>query len=175
MKGFFSFNRMMIFALVYAALIFPYYAFSQSDSEKKQKIENMISEFSPGGSVFEIDAAAAMTIFSEKNVVFLDVRNEYEMSVSIIPGAITKKSFEENQILYKNSNIIAYCTIGYRSAKYVERWNKKGFYMRNLRGSLLLWSHAGGPLIDSEGKPTRRVHVNGKKWNLVPSTYQGVY
>lgn len=148
---------------------------AQTDHEKIQTIESMIAGFATDFKVKEIDASSARKGIGDKNTLFLDVRTPKEISVSKIPGAISKDDFEKKPENYKDKNIIAYCTIGYRSAKYVEEWNKRGYHMSNLRGSLLLWSHANGELIDSSGKPTHRIHVYGKKWNLVSDAYEAVY
>jgi rhodanese-related sulfurtransferase len=148
---------------------------AQSNIEKKQRIEILIESFSSEFSIPQVDVFTAKQLLTEKTAVFLDVRSAKEMQISMIPNAITKQQFEKNSELYKNSNIITYCTIGYRSSQYAEQWNKRGFHMSNLRGSLLLWTHAGGPLVGPDGKPTHRVHVYGKKWNLVPNNYQASY
>jgi hypothetical protein len=39
---------------------------------------------------------------------------------------------------------------------------------------VLLWSHEGLPLTSSDG-PTRRVHVYGPRWNLLPAGYEAVW
>jgi rhodanese-related sulfurtransferase len=148
---------------------------AQSDAEKQQRIEAMVNDFSSEFNVPEIDVFAVKKLLLDKKRVIVDVRTAKERQVSMIPTAITQDQFEKNSEAYRQENIVVYCTIGYRSSQYVKRWNKQGFHMRNLRGSLLLWTHAGGDLVDSEGKPTRQVHVLGKKWNLVPSSYQGRY
>ena len=43
-----------------------------------------------------------------------------------------------------------------------------------LRGGLLAWVHAGGKVYDKNGE-TRRIHVYGRKWNLGPRDYEGVW
>jgi hypothetical protein len=55
---------------------------------------------------------------------------------------------------------------------YVDQLREEGFDAENLVGSLLLWTHAGLPLEDADGNPTKRVHVYGKKWNLVADGYE---
>jgi hypothetical protein len=41
--------------------------------------------------------------------------------------------------------------------------------------SLLAWSHAGGPLVDGEGRPTKRLHVFGARWDLAAEGYEPVW
>lgn len=156
-------------------LLCPVLALAQTNAEKRQQVERMIADFSSSFSVPEVDAGTAKTMLNLSNVLFLDAREPKEAQVSIIPNAITKQQFEAKPELYKNKKIIVYCTIGYRSSKYAGQWNKRGYQMTNLRGSLLLWTHENGPLVDQHGKPTRLVHTYAKKWNLIPDTYQGVF
>ncbi len=71
--------------------------------------------------------------------------------------------------------IIVYCTIGERSAATVENLRSQGIPAFNLAGSILAWTHIGGPLVDASGKPTRRVHVYARDWDLAASDYQSVW
>lgn len=158
-----------------ATLLLPASATTLTDAEKKRRIETMIGEFEHKWNVPQIDAAAAQHALKDANTVLLDVREEKELKVSTIPGAITKRDFEKNPDAYKTKKIIVYCTIGYRSAWYAARFNKRGYQMHNLRGSLLLWAHANGPLVNTQGEPTRRLHVYGRDWDLLPTGYQSTY
>lgn len=158
-----------------ALLLCPVSVLAQTNAEKRQQVERMIAAFAPGFSVPEIDVGTAKNLLGRSNILFLDVREPKETQVSLIPNAITKQQFEAKPELYKDQNIIVYCTIGYRSSKYAEQWNQRGYRMSNLRGSLLLWAHENGPLVDQQGKPTRQVHTYAKRWSLVPDTYQSVF
>jgi rhodanese-related sulfurtransferase len=144
-----------------------------TDAEKKQRIEAMVAQFESKFNAPQIEALAAIKMMRDEAVLFLDAREDKEIAVSKIPGAISKREFEQNPAQYKTRKIIAYCTIGYRSAAYVEKWNKRSYTMQNLRGSLLLWAHAGGVLVDATGAATTQVHVYGRDWDLLPRAYQG--
>lgn len=109
-----------------------------------------------------------------KEVVLVDVRSPAEIAVSKIPGAITQQEFEANLEQYKNSTIVAYCTIGYRSGKYADLWRQQGIEIFNLEGSLLAWSHIKGKLVDAKGT-TNKVHVFGRQWQLTADDYQPVW
>ena len=146
-----------------------------SDDEKRQKIEAMISKISAEFVVPEVDVPTAQRLVAQQGFVLIDVRAPEEILVSTIPGSITQQQFEANPNAYKKKKIIAFCTIGYRSSKFARNWNRQGFQISNLRGSLLLWTHANGLLINSEGKPTHQMHVYGRKWGLLPAGYQSVY
>lgn len=110
----------------------------------------------------------------ETNVLIVDVRTEKERQVSAIPHSISKEEFERDENKYKTNKIIVYCTIGYRSGLYTERLQKKGFDAYNLKGGVLAWADAGQLFVGQEG-PTKRVHVYGAKWNLLPSDYEAVW
>ena len=112
---------------------------------------------------------------NEGNVVLVDVREKHERDVSMIHGAITKEAFESDPEEHADKKIVAYCTIGYRSGNYVEELQNRGIEAFNLKGSILAWVNEGLPLTDSAGEETKRVHVYGKKWNLVPGEYEGVW
>lgn len=126
-------------------------------------------------SINEVTPKELADDYRAGNVVLVDVREPEERAVSIIPEAITQAEFESRKEEFKNSRVVAHCTIGYRSGVYVDELRKEGFDAENLVGSLLLWTHAGLPLEDAQGNPTKRVHVYGKKWNLVAEGYEAVW
>ena len=108
--------------------------------------------------------------------VLVDVREPRELAVSTIPGALTRDEFEARkaELKAKGATIVPYCTIGYRSGLYTEELREQGFEAKNLEGSLLSWTWAGGPLVHDD-EPTKRVHVYGPQWNLVAEGYEGVW
>ena len=58
--------------------------------------------------------------------------------------------------------------------KIVQKLQKEGVEIRNLEGSLLSWTHAGGELVDDAG-PTERLHVYGKRWDLAPEGIETIW
>ena len=50
----------------------------------------------------------------------------------------------------------------------------EGWKASNLRGSIVSWTHVGGDLV-KDGAPTKRVHVYGRKWNLLADGYEAVW
>ncbi len=116
-------------------------------------------------------------------VIFVDTRSKEEQDVSMIPGSLTIEEFEsrEQEFLSKNTKIMAYCTIGYRSSSYVEKLRKRGFDdASNLQGSILAWTHEGLPLVTKDKTtgqeiPTNKVHVfTGGRWLLQADGYEPV-
>ncbi len=147
----------------------------RSEKWKQKKITTMYNEF-----VTEFPQISSITVEEFKqlkkqnNLVIVDVRTEKERMVSVIPGAISKADFEQNLDSYKDSAIIVYCTIGYRSGRYAQKLLKQGVNALNLEGSLLAWSHIDGELVNSSGS-TKQVHVFGKRWELVAEDYQPIW
>ena len=120
-----------------------------------------------------LEQCGVATSSLEKVAKKIDFYKTYELD-NDFQGTISKKRFEESRDAYRNFEIVPYCTIGYRSGVYAQGLQKSGFKTRNLKGSVLSWAHAGGKFVDSKGKATKRVHVYGEKWNLLPEGYEGV-
>ncbi len=115
-----------------------------------------------------------LLLLSESQRVLVDVREKYETQISMIPGALTQQQFEQNIEKYRSSTVIVYCTIGYRSGRYVNRLLKKNIEAYNLAGGVLAWAHAG-QLFSHNGQKSKKVHVYGEQWNLLPGGYEAVY
>lgn len=122
----------------------------------------------------EIGTEEALNLVNDPRVVFVDVREPGEQAVSMIPGAVTSEVFLADTERYRNQRIIAYCTISYRSGKLAARLTRKGVALANLKGGLLAWVHAGGPLVRGT-LPVNELHVYGRKWDLAPSAIETVY
>lgn len=106
---------------------------------------------------------------------FVDVRTSDEQRVSMIPGAITFKQFEADPQRYRQVNLVAYCTIGYRSGIIATKWRGKGYNFYNLKGGVLAWANAGKLFLTPSGELSKFVHVYGKDWNLLPPGYKAVW
>jgi len=150
---------------------------TMSDKEKRERIETLYRKYERKFPKVEGIAAAELKadLKEGREVVLVDVRKPEEQEVSMIPGAITQAEFEQRQDSLRDKTIVTYCTAGYRSGLYAKKLEKKGWRVLNLEGSLLSWTHAGGPLTDSEGEPTKRVHVYNADWSLEASDYDPVW
>lgn len=118
-----------------------------------------------------ITVAEVGRLLEKDSVVLVDTREPREREVSVIPGAITAEEFEAAPEQYADVVVVAYCTIGHRSSEYAERLTSEGYPVLNLSGSILSWTHAGGPLVGPDGS-TRRLHVYGADWDLAPAAYE---
>ena len=143
-----------------------------TDAEKLARVEEMSDEVErrfPDVEVVTVDDVGRL--LETGSVVLVDARSAREREVSWIPGAITSEEFERTPERYADRTVVAYCTIGHRSSEYAQRQIAAGHRVLNLRGSLLSWTHAGGPLVGPDG-PTNRLHVYGQTWDLAPARYE---
>lgn len=149
---------------------------SDDTHAQKQQILEMYQAYKsksfPG--IADITVEEYQALKKEEEIVLVDVREPREQEVSMIPGAINKAEFEKNLSPYQNDTIVLYCTIGYRSGLYTQKLQKKNYHAMNLIGGVLAWAHAGQLFVGPKGE-TRRVHVYGEKWNLLPRGYEGVW
>lgn len=103
-----------------------------------------------------------------ENPVYLDARNQEEYVVSHLPQArylgYDTPEYGQLAALAKDTPLVVYCTIGYRSERMVEELKSRGFtQVYNLYGSIYAWILAGQPIVDADG-PVQRVHTYNKKW-----------
>ena len=125
--------------------------------------------------VADITVAEFLAKNESEFVVLIDCREPAEFGISQIPGAMTRAAFEANSEAYRHQTIITYCTIGYRSGEYARGLQAKGFNTLNLIGGVLMWAHEGRLFESPEGGSTKRVHVYGEQWDLLPPEYESVY
>jgi rhodanese-related sulfurtransferase len=147
------------------------------ESSKDEKVDAMIKQIETQfPQVPVITAKKLISQLKEKQskIVIVDVRTPEEQAVSMIPNSISKKEFEKRKNEFKNRTIVPYCTIGYRSAIYTKKLQAQGHKAFNLEGSLLKWVRHGGT-VEKGGKPTNKVHVYGKTWDLLPPSFESVY
>lgn len=154
---------------------YPAVAAELSDGQKKQQISSLYSEYQQ-----EFPAVAVITpeelmqrMNNGDDLVLIDTREEGEMDVSMLPGAVSTEDFHQHFDRYKNSFLVAYCTIGYRSGLLAAEMLDKKIVIHNLEGGILGWIHTGGAVMH-EGKISHQVHVYGRKWDLAPAGYETV-
>jgi rhodanese-related sulfurtransferase len=147
-----------------------------SDQWKRQQISIMYAQYAAQFPQVESITVEQLQQFQRqhKKIILVDVRSSKEREVSIIPGSISVNQFEQNFAKYRDSTIVAYCTIGYRSGKYAQKLQQQGLKIFNLEGSLLAWSYIDGKLINETGE-TKKIHIFGHHWNLVAKNYQPVW
>ena len=104
------------------------------------------------------------------NSVLLDAREIDEYDVSHIKGAL--HAGYENFLLDpflslpRDTTIVLYCSVGYRSEKIGEEFLKAGFTnVYNLYGSIFEWVNQDNQVVDASGIPTNEVHTYNKTWS----------
>ena len=142
---------------------------------KRASILRMADQIDKQFKVPTVDPQTLRDWQKTSDIVLVDVREDGERSVSVVPGAISYKEFQEHPAKYRDKKVIAYCTIGYRSAKVVQKLRAKGIKAWNLKGSILFWVHEKGEVVDPKGRTTQKVHVYGKDWDLLPSSHESIY
>lgn len=148
---------------------------AQSDQEKRVKIEALYERARASfAGIPELTVDELRALQAQENVQLVDVRTPDEQVVSMIPGAITAREFEDNRKSYEGATVVTYCTIGGRSGKYAGQLVAEGLKAFNLKGAILAWTHGGGELVDTEGA-TKRVHVHDRKFALTAEGYEPVW
>ena len=113
---------------------------------------------------------------SNKNIILVDVREKYEL-LSIIEGAISLHEFRkliQEKKIDSSSEVVFYCTIGWRSSDAADEYQKLGWKTHNLLGGVLSWSFDQGIFVDSTGRTVNQVHVYSEKWNFLASGYEAI-
>jgi rhodanese-related sulfurtransferase len=100
--------------------------------------------------------------------VLLDVRTEAEWNVSHLPGARRvhpEATIEEATAgLPKETPIVTYCAVGYRSGTLATKLRGAGFtHVHNLEGSIFQWANEHRPLVSGD-KPVTVVHPYNSLW-----------
>ena len=105
--------------------------------------------------------------------IIIDVREIGEFRVSHLDEALHLESAEAifdvlaDRGLSKDTEIILYCSVGYRSASVAADLKERGFtQVLNLEHSLFEWANKGYPMTSSSGS-TDKVHPFNKAWSVL--------
>lgn len=125
--------------------------------------------------------AQALTQATQTQPIILDARSETEYSVSHLA---TARRFGESSDLAiapalkdvsKNTAIVVYCSVGYRSARVTQQLIKAGFQdVSNLEGGLFQWTNEGQAAkvicpraLGHAGEITQKVHPYNTVWGML--------
>ncbi len=113
-------------------------------------------------------------------LLILDTREKNEYSVSHIKGAkyVGYDNFKMSKLkkVDKNTTVVVYCSVGYRSEKVGEKLKKAGFKkVMNLQGGIFDWKNKGYPVYDNSGNETLKVHAYNKSWGKWLTKGEKVY
>jgi rhodanese-related sulfurtransferase len=118
----------------------------------------------------DVPEVSAKQLAEMKNVVVLDARAKKEFEVSHIKNAtwVGYEDFDLERLgrIPRNSRIVVYCSVGYRSEKVTEKLLKAGYSdVSNLYGGIFEWVNEGLPLCNESG-PTENIHAFDRTWGV---------
>lgn len=109
-------------------------------------------------------------IEADRSPLLIDARSREEFMVSSLPGARHAESPKEvDEILEfggynKSTEIVVYCSIGFRSSKLASKLAKRGYKkVYNLEGSIFEWANKGYRVYRDDN-PVSEVHPFNKRW-----------
>lgn len=149
-----------------------------AENDARVRVQRMYEDYRAESfpNVFEVSADRAAAFADSADALWLDVRTARERKVSVIEGAVDQRTFDQHREAWAGRPVIVYCTVGYRSGLATRELREEGIEAYNLAGGVLAWIHAAGTLVDGRsGDATQRVHVYGRRWNLVPEGWKAVW
>jgi rhodanese-related sulfurtransferase len=101
--------------------------------------------------VNEIDAQQALTLHARGDVVFVDVRDENEVNLGKIPGAMhLSRGRLESKVeaaIPREAEVVLYCASGNRSALAAESLKEMGYqHVSSISTGFRGWVEAGGEI-----------------------------
>ena len=113
----------------------------------------------------------ADALASGRHILLLDVREAAEFAVSHLPGAQRVTSTASASVALEHATpdtlVVAYCSVGYRSAAFVKELHEQGVTNAvNLDGSLFAWANAGLPVYRGEFQ-VNEVHPFDDTWGVL--------
>lgn len=120
-----------------------------------------------------VEFAQELENATQPQPLILDVRDEAEYAVSHL---IEAKRIDVSSDLTisdalknvgKDTQIVLYCSVGYRSAKVAQQLQQAGFQdVFNLEGGLFQWANEGRPIVHA-GQLTQLVHPYSAVWGML--------
>lgn len=106
----------------------------------------------------------------QSNLMILDTRSPEEYAISHLQNAqqVNYKGFEKDKFtdVPKNTPIVVYCSVGYRSERIGEKLIELGFTdVKNLYGGIFDWKNRGLLIYNTQGQQTDSVHTYNKNWS----------
>lgn len=112
--------------------------------------------------------------------LFLDARERNEFEVSHIQGAhwVGYDDFDMQRVagIPKDTPLVVYCSVGYRSEKISEQLLEAGFSdVANLYGGIFEWKNQDQSVVNMSGQKTERVHAYSRSWGIWLKEGERVY
>ena len=133
-------------------------------------VDQLIQEDYPDVPSITTDELAE-SLAAGREVVLLDVREPEEFAVSHLAGARRATSAAEAasalDTVGPDALIVAYCSVGYRSAALVAALREQGMASAvNLEGSIFAWANSGLPVYRGDMEVTE-VHPFDDAWGTL--------
>jgi rhodanese-related sulfurtransferase len=132
-------------------------------------VNRMIDQSHPDARHLSTDSLATLLADSTRpQPILLDTRPVEEYRVSHLKNAYRldpeATTFPMLEDVPKDTLVVAYCSVGYRSSGVVERLQAAGFTNAyNLKGSIFRWANEGRPVYRN-GQAVRQVHPYDAVW-----------
>lgn len=99
----------------------------------------------------QVDAAQAQALHEKGGVIFLDVRDQPEVNLGRIPGAvhISRGNLETKveAVVPRDAEVVIYCASGNRSALAADMMQQLGYTnVASLAGGIRGWAESGGEI-----------------------------
>ncbi|OUL21044.1 rhodanese-like domain-containing protein [Nostoc sp. 106C] len=123
------------------------------------------------------DFAKWLLDFAKPQPFVVDARSQAEYEVSHLKAAVRidpmALDLSATSNISKDTPIVVYCSIGYRSAKVAQQLQRQGFTsIFNLSGGIFQWANEGRPIFKDDNHPTQLVHPYDANWGkLLKATY----
>jgi len=162
--------------LVIFFLIVGNICFSQNYSSFEEMKNNIVSKTIPLITVEEFKKVEN----TKTPLLILDAREKKEYEVSHLKKAkhIGYDNFKIGDLskLDKETIVVVYCSVGYRSEKIGEKLKNAGFKkVMNLKGGIFDWVNSSHPVYDRFGKKTQKIHPYDKSWEKWLTKGEKVY
>jgi len=158
----------MRIVLIGIALLLSWTVNAQSSEEFHDMLEGMYKKSVPLIKATQLSFESSRT----DDILILDAREPEEYDISHIEGAVCvgyndfDLSSLDSLTKDKDTKIIVYCSVGYRSERIGEKLQKEGYtYVYNLYGGIFDWVNNHYEVVNEQGEPTSVVHGYNKKWS----------
>lgn len=148
------------------AVLFSCLQFAWAQTAFDRKLESLYRN-----SVATITASELSALMNSGTpVVLFDIRSAEEYEISHIRAAnfLDYNSFNTRMVdkFKKDSPIIVYCSVGYRSERVGEKLKSAGFKnVKNLYGGIFQWVNEGHTVVNKTNHPTDSVHTYNRNWS----------
>ena len=161
-------------------LLIPLLIFAMSSCAQYNNFDEMATKMANGDvSIIKVSELSNSLKKGEK-IVLLDAREIEEYNVSHIENSkfVGYDNFNKKNIqgIPKDSKVVVYCSVGYRSCKIGEKLQDMGYSnVYNLYGGMFDWVNNGNTIVDNDNKPTNKVHAYNKDWGKWVTKGEKVY